>query len=84
MSHSLIKIMFSVLGTLLVSIILFTMIFTATGQNFMWKVIEPVMLDQWRQCSMDNGAKRTVIYEQEFNNLKAIEYSRQTNVGGTP
>lgn len=84
MSHNLIKIMFSVLGTLLVGIVLFTMIFTATGQNFMWKVIEPAMLDQWRQCSMDNGAKRTVIYEREFNNIKAIEYSRQTNAGGTP
>ena len=79
MSENLIKTTFSIIGTLLVSLILFIMLLSATGQNFLWKAIEPVMLDQWRQCSMDNGARRTVVFESTFEDLKTIEYSRKIN-----
>lgn len=81
MSESLIKTVFSIIGTLLVSLILFTMIFTQTGQGFIWRAVEPMMLDQWRQSTMDNGAGRTVIYEEQFEILKQFEYSRNVNTG---
>lgn len=81
MSESLIRTVFSIIGTLLVSLILFTMIFTQTGQSFIWTAVEPMMLDQWRQSTMDNGAGRTVIYEEQFEVLKQFEYSRNVNTG---
>lgn len=77
MSVNLIKHVFSIIGTLLVSIILYTMIFTVTGQQFLWRAIEPFLLDEWNQCTMDNGAARTVIYEDMFSDMKYNhEYER--------
>ena len=74
MSHNLIKLVFTILATLFVSAILFTMIFGEAGQNLLWRAIEPVMLEQWRATTMDNGGDRTLIYEEQFKDLKAVEY----------
>lgn len=74
MGENLIKTVFIIVATLLVSIILFSMIFTSFGQQFLWRAIEPALLDTWRQCTMNNGADRTAIYESEFDNMKAVEY----------
>ena len=46
------------------------MIFSKTGQEFLWKAIEPAMLDQWSLSTMDNGGERTLIYENQFNTAK--------------
>ena len=75
MSTNLIKFVFTILATLLISIILFIMIFGPTGQNFMWRAIEPVMLEQWRASTMDNGGDRTLIYEEQFKKLNTIKYN---------
>ena len=75
MSVNLIKLVFSILATLLASIILFIMIFGPTGQNMMWRAIEPVMLEQWRGSTMDNGGDRTLIYEHQFKELNNIKYN---------
>lgn len=66
MSENLIKTTFSIIGTLLVSLILFLIIFTADGQQFLWRAIEPALEEQWSQSSMDSGADRTEIYESQF------------------
>ena len=84
MSESLIKTVFSIVGTLLVSIVLFTMIFTASGQQFIWRAVEPAMLEQWRESTMDNGGRRTEINKKKFQTLKNFEYSRNVNTGVGP
>lgn len=77
MTTDLIKHVFSIIATLLVSIILFTMIFTASGQQFLWRAIEPFLLDEWNQCTMNNGAARTIIYEDLYSDMKNNhEYER--------
>lgn len=73
MSKSLIKNVFSILGTLLVSLLIYSVLFTSVGQQFMWQAIEPAMEDQWRKSTMNNGVNRTEIYEESFN--KIPEYS---------
>lgn len=78
MSENLIKSTFVILGTLLVSIILFTMIFTAAGQNFMWKAIEPAMVNQWRDSTLNNGAARTYVYEKEYKKYKDNQFDYST------
>lgn len=66
MSESLIKTIFIILGTLLVSIIVYLLIFTPTGQQFLWNTIEPAMINQWEESSMDSGRDRTAVYDSEF------------------
>ena len=75
MSESLVKLVFTILATLLVSIILFIMVFGSTGQNMMWRAIEPMMIEQWIGTTMDNGGDRTLIYERQFRELNTIKYN---------
>lgn len=75
MSESLIKSTFVILGTLLASIILFLMIFGVTGQQMMWRAIKPVMEDQWSQSTLDNGGKRTIMFEEQFDKMETVKYN---------
>lgn len=75
MSTKLIKIVFIVIGTLVVTLTLFNMIFSKTGQEFLWKAIEPAMLDQWSLSTMDNGGERTLIYENQFEEMKNHKFN---------
>lgn len=74
MTESLIQKVFSILGTLLVSLILFSMIFTAVGQNFLWRAIEPAMENQWKDSTLNNGAARTYVYEKEYDKYKDNQF----------
>lgn len=75
MSESLIKYMFSIIGTLLVSIILFILIFGTVGQQTMWKVIEPTMIRQWQESTLDNGAERTIVFEKQFDEMESVKFN---------
>ena len=75
MSENLIKYMFTIIGTLLVSIILFILIFGAVGQQAMWKVIEPTMIRQWQESTLDNGAERTIIFEKQFDEMESVKFN---------
>lgn len=74
MSESLIKTIFVIVGTLLVSLIMYSIIFTPKGQQFLWSAIEPAMVNQWEESSMDSGRDRTEIYDEEFNDY--VGYNR--------
>lgn len=74
MSESLIKTIFVIVGTLLVSLIMYSIIFTPNGQQFLWSAIEPAMVNQWKESSMDSGRDRTEIYDEEFNDY--VGYNR--------
>lgn len=74
MSENLIKTMFVVMGTLLISLIMYSIIFTPSGQKFLWSAIEPAMINQWEESSMDSGRDRTEIYDEEFNDY--VGYDR--------
>lgn len=75
MSENLIKYMFSIIGTLLVSIILFILIFGTVGQQTMWKVIEPTMIRQWQESTLDNGAERTIVFEKQFDEMESVKFN---------
>ena len=72
MSESLIKTVFSILGTLWVSIVLFMMIFMPDGQKVIWNRIEPMMIQQWNDSSLNSGQDRTVAYDSSFNNCSGF------------
>lgn len=74
MSESLIKYVFSVLGTLLVGCILFVIIFGTAGQQLMWTAIEPAVINQWQDSTFDNGTEITLTYEDNFDDLESVKY----------
>ena len=76
MTEGLIKLMFSIIGTLLVSIILFNMIFLQDGQKLLWNAIEPAVENQWDLSSMNSGKDRTEVYDDLFNDYKHIQFDR--------
>lgn len=76
MTEGLIKLMFSIIGTLLVSIILFNMIFLPDGQKLLWNAIEPAVENQWDLSSMNSGKDRTEVYDDLFNDYKHIQFDR--------
>ena len=75
MSENLIKYMFSIIGTLLVSILLFILIFGTVGQQTMWKIIEPTMIRQWHESTLDNGAERTIVFEKQFDEMESVKFN---------
>ena len=75
MSENLIKYMFSIIGTLLVSILLFILIFGTVGQQTMWKIIEPTMIRQWQESTLDNGAERTIVFEKQFDEMESVKFN---------
>lgn len=76
MTEGLIKLMFSIIGTLLVSIILFNMIFLPDGQKLLWNAIEPAVENQWDLSSMNSGKDRTEVYDDLFDDYKHIQFDR--------
>lgn len=75
MSENLIKYMFSIIGTLLLSILLFILIFGTVGQQTMWKIIEPTMIRQWQESTLDNGAERTIVFEKQFDEMESVKFN---------
>lgn len=75
MSENLIKYMFSIIGTLMLSILLFILIFGTVGQQTMWKIIEPTMIRQWQESTLDNGAERTIVFEKQFDEMESVKFN---------
>ena len=60
---------------LMVSLLLFSMLFTQAGQGFLWDAASGAVEDQWLRSSMNNGYDRTMAYEEQFDRLRSIEFS---------
>lgn len=63
---SMIKTVFIIIGVLTASLLMYLLLFSSTGQTFMWNAIRPAMEQQWNMSSMNNGVGRSEIYENSF------------------
>lgn len=70
MSESLITYVFKIVGILLLSYLLFYLIFSTTGQNILWYGAKTAVEKTWDDSTMSNGAERTLIYEDFFEEVK--------------
>jgi len=70
--HNVIGKIFLILGSLLIASIMYSIIFTAEGQTFMWSRIAPAMEAHWQECTMNNGAKRDEIVTDLFDDIESI------------
>lgn len=44
----------------------------------MWKAIEPAMVNQWKDSTLNNGAARTYVYEKEYKKYKDNQFDYST------
>ena len=70
MSENLIIKVFKIIGILLISYILFYMIFSTNGQNLLWSAGKNAVENTWNESTMNNGADRTLIYEDFFESVE--------------
>lgn len=70
MSENLIVQVFKIIGILLISYILFYMIFSTNGQNLLWYAGRDAVENIWNESTMNNGADRTLVYENFFDDVK--------------
>ena len=58
---------FRIVGALMLSLLLFTLLFSAEGQIGLWSAASSAVEAQWQRSSLQNGYSRTLVYEQMFD-----------------
>lgn len=71
MSENLIVSVFRIIGILLISYLLFYLIFSTTGQEILWNGGKTAIEKNWNESTMNNGADRTLIYEDLFDKVES-------------
>ena len=64
-----------IVGILLVSLLLFSILFAQAGQGILWDAASSAVEDQWLRSTMNNGYSRTMLYETEFQQLRSAEFT---------
>lgn len=54
--HSVVKNVFIIIGTLVMSLLLFSLVFGDAGRGLIWEGVEPVYQANWRMNTYDDGA----------------------------
>ena len=70
---NIIKSVFSIIAVLLVSLVLWAMIFGATGRTIMWQAIEPAMAKHWSECTMKDGKVLSDTFSGVFESAPSYE-----------
>lgn len=71
---SLIKVVFKVLGTLMLSLLIYGAVFGGSGRTAMWKGVDSIMQSSWRRYTMYDKDNTTV--NSDSNGNKGHENSR--------
>lgn len=66
---------FKILGMLMLSALLFTLIFGAEGRTFMWGAIEPAMQRQWSMVTLRDGGTSAEVTRRVFDETE--EYKKR-------
>lgn len=71
--HGMVKYVFLILGTLVLSLLLYTFIFGAPSRKFYWDALEPSFQESWGNATYRNGTKRTEIYDDMWSDISDSE-----------
>lgn len=70
--NALITGVFKVVAVMMVSLILFSIMFTDTPRKFIFEQVQPVMASTWKDASFDNGKIKTKIWDETFSKAQQI------------
>ena len=59
--HDLVQVVFSIIGVMVISLILFGMIFGGLGQTQLWSFVERGLGREWNELTMNNGTYRSAV-----------------------
>lgn len=62
-----VKKVFKIIAIMLLSFILWVIVFGATGRTFMWNAIEPAMQKRWSQTTLNDGKILSGVVSSEFD-----------------
>lgn len=71
--HGMVKYVFLIIGTLALSITLYTFVFGAPSRNFYWNALEPGYQDSWGKATFHNGTDRSDIYDDMWTKISESE-----------
>lgn len=67
-----VKDIFLIIGTLVVSLLLFALMFGDTGKLFIWDSIEPLFQANWKVSTFDDGVLISNKLTETFDNVVEI------------
>lgn len=70
--NTLVKNVFAILATLLVSLLLFTLVLGPTGQNFIWNALQPAFQANWDMDTFQDGRILSTQKNIEFSQAQSI------------
>lgn len=71
--HGMVKYVFLIVGTLTLSLILYSWVFGAYSRQFYWNALEPAFQNSWGSATFHNGTDRTEVYDDMWNDISASE-----------
>lgn len=75
--HSFVKNVFIIIGTMMISLVLFFIVFGETGRGVMWGALEPVFQTNWNMNTYNDGALIGTQLTHTFDEAVEINDSRE-------
>lgn len=72
MPKKMLKNIFVIVGTMVLSLALFMVMFGDTGKKFMWNGIEPVMTGRWVDMTYSDGVKMDTVKSKPFEEAEDL------------
>jgi hypothetical protein len=66
---SLVKNVFVILGVMMISTLLFSVVFSGLGRSLIWGAIEPVFQSTWMDNTMQDGSLVDKALTEDFDSL---------------
>lgn len=70
--HSFVLSMFKIVGALMVSLLLFGIMFSSSGKTFIWGNLEPTFQNAWNAATMNDGDVMKAQLTKTFDNAKDL------------
>jgi hypothetical protein len=69
-----VKNIFLIAGTMMLSLLIFSVVFGSIGKSFMWHSMEPVFQKGWNKYTMNDGDMLTDNLTKVFDNAKELKH----------
>lgn len=71
--NSMIKEVFSILGMLVLSLVIWGFMFGSVGRTFIWTAMEPACINHWERCTLNDGAEYKDAYTRLMDSVPGYD-----------
>lgn len=68
-----VKYVFLIVGTLALSLVLYSWVFGAPSRQFYWNALEPAYQNSWGDATFHNGTDRSDVYQSMWDSISESE-----------